>query len=64
MAYITEREGGEGRLISGSVWYATTCNFNYDLGKIRHVDQGPFVVKISSWERPKDRLAVLNKNGS
>ena len=64
MAYITEKGGRKGRLISGSLWYATTCNFNYDLGKIRHLDQGRFVVKISSRERPKERLAVLNKNGS
>ena len=39
-------------------------NFNYDLGKITHLDQGRFVVKISRRERPTDRLAVFNKNGS
>ena len=44
--------------------YANACNFDYDLGKVRHLDQGSFVVKISSRERPKDRLAVFNKNGS
>ena len=33
-----------------------TCNFNYDFGQVRHLDQSRFVVKM---KRPKDRLAVF-----